>query len=180
MARIEAKGDSMTFGIGDVVVHPLRGAGVVEQIQERQWHGRNAVYYRIALLCQPGTSVMIPASAAAEVGLRRVVSQATLKKVWHVLCDVPRKLPPDHKDRYKVLEEKLHTGNVFKVAEAVRDMAWRQKQRGRLTLKGTRIYEKAIMLLAGEAAAVDGIDLIEAEARVRTTLRENLSVVTVM
>ncbi len=170
----------MTFEAGDLVVHPIRGAGVVERVQERHWHGRNAVYYRIALLCQPGTSVMIPASAAAEVGLRPAVSQATLRKVWRVLRGVPRKLPPDHKDRYELLKQKLHTGDVFNVAEAVRDMAWRQMQEGHLTLKGKRIYDKAIMLLAGEAAAVDGIDLIEAEARVRTTLRENLSAVTVM
>ena len=118
---------------------------------------------------------MVPAKTAEEIGLRPAMSQTKLKKMWRVLCGDPRKLPKDHKDRYAVIEEKLHTGDAFEVAEAVRDMAWRRKQEGKLTTKGKRIYEEALMLLAGEIAAVQEIEMEEAEGQVYARLQERLS-----
>jgi CarD family transcriptional regulator len=165
----------MAFKTGDAVFHPVRGAGVVTDIQDRKLDGEKRRYYKIDLLGQPGTKVMVPESTAKEIGLRHAMSQAKLKKVWCVLRDDPQKLPKDHKDRYAVIEEKLHTGDVFEVAEAVRDMAWRRKQAGKFTTKGKRIYEEAVMLLAGEIAAVKEIEMEEAEGQVHAKLRESLA-----
>jgi RNA polymerase-interacting CarD/CdnL/TRCF family regulator len=164
----------MAFKTGDAVFHPVRGAGVVTAIKDRKWDGKKRRYYTIELLGHPGTSVMVPASMAKEIGLRHAMSQAKLKKVWRVLRGVPRKLPKDHKDRYAVIEEKLHSGDTFEVAEAVRDMAWRRHEQGRLTTKGKRIYEEALMLLAGEIAAVREIEMEEAEGQVYERLQERL------
>ena len=165
----------MVFKTGDAVFHPVRGAGVVTGIESRKWDGKKRRYYTIKLLGHPGTKVMVPANTAEEIGLRHAMSQTKLKKVWHVLRDDPRKLPKDHKDRYAVIEEKLHTGDAFEVAEAVRDMAWRRKQEGKLTTRGKRIYEEALMLLAGEIAAVQEIEMEEAEGQVYARLQERLA-----
>ena len=165
----------MVFKTGDAVFHPVRGAGVVTGIESRKWDGKKRRYYTIKLLGHPGTKVMVPANTAEEIGLRHAMSQTKLKKVWRVLRDDPRKLPKDHKDRYAVIEEKLHTGDTFEVAEAVRDMAWRRKQVGKLTTKGKRIYEEALMLLAGEIAAVQEIEMEEAEGQVYARLQERLA-----
>jgi CarD family transcriptional regulator len=165
----------MAFKTGDAVFHPTRGAGVVIGIEDRKWDGEKRLYYTIDLLGHPGTKVKIPASTAKEIGLRHAMSQTKLKKVWHVLRDNPQKLPKDHKDRYAAIEEKLHTGDAFEVAEAVRDMAWRRKQEGKLTTKGKRIYEEALTLLAGEIAAVQEIELEEAEGQVYQRLQESLA-----
>jgi RNA polymerase-interacting CarD/CdnL/TRCF family regulator len=164
----------MVFKTGDAVFHPVRGAGVITGIKDRKRDGEKRRYYTIELLGHPGTRVMIPASTAEKVGLRPAVSQAKLKKVWRVLGDNPEKLPKDHKERYATIEEKLHTGDTFEVAEAVRDMAWRREQEGRLTTKGKRIYEEAVMLLAGEIAAVQEIEVAEAEGQVHAKLQEHL------
>jgi len=164
----------MVFKTGDAVFHPVRGAGVVTAIKDRKWDGGKRRYYAIALLGHPGTSVMVPASTAEEIGLRHAMSMAKLKKVWRVLRGAPQKLPKDHKDRYAVIEEKLHTGDTFEVAEAVRDMAWRRHEQGKLTTKGKRIYEEALMLLAGEIAAVQEIEMEEAEGQVYERLQERL------
>jgi CarD family transcriptional regulator len=166
----------MAFKTGDAVVHPIRGAGVVEWVEERRWRGDNDVYYKINLLGQPGTKVMIPQYAAEEIGLRPVISRAKLKDVWGVLGDDPEKLPTDHKARYKMVEEKLHTGNVFKLAEAVRDMAWRRQEKGHLTTTGKRLYDEGVKLLAGEVAAVQGVDVMDAEVQVKTRLREGIAI----
>jgi CarD family transcriptional regulator len=162
------------FKAGDAIVHPVRGAGVVVRIEEREWRGSANLYYRIKLLGQPTSSLMVPISTAETIGLRRAVSRSKLDRVWCVLCSDPGTLPADHKDRYQVLEDKLHAGDVLQVAEAVRDMAWRQKQEGSLTTRGKRMYEEGMMLLAGELAASQDIDLMDAEAQIRAKLGESL------
>ncbi|MDY7077411.1 MAG: CarD family transcriptional regulator [Chloroflexota bacterium] len=163
------------FKAGDAIIHPVRGAGVVVRVEERQWRGSNDLYYRIKLLGQPSIGLMIPVSAAKTLGLRRVIPRSGLSRVWRVLRADPRTLPAEHKERYKLLEDKLHTGDVFQVAEVVRDMAWRQQRKGRLTTTGKRRYEEGMRILSGEIAAVQGVDLDDAEAQVSATLRESLS-----
>lgn len=168
------------FKAGDAIVHPIRGAGVVERVVERQWRGSNDLYYRIKLLSQPGTKLMIPTGAAEKLGLRPAIPRARLKKVWRVLSADPKTLPDKHKERYALLQDKLHAGDVFRVAEAVRDMTWRRQRRGNLTTTGKRLYEEGMGILAGEIAAVQGLDMGDAEAQVRERLSESLSPVTVM
>jgi len=163
------------FKVGDTIVHPIRGAGVVTHIEERQWRGSSDLYYRIRLLSQPDTKLMIPISTAETLGLRRAIPRSKLKRVWRVLRAGPNTLPTEHNKRYQVLKERLHAGDVFQVAEAVRDIAWRRQQNGRLTTRGQRMYEEGMKLLAGEIAAAQGIDLNDAEAQVAQRLRENLS-----
>jgi CarD family transcriptional regulator len=160
----------MNFKAGDAVVHRIRGAGVVIGVEERQWRGSNEMYYRIQLLNSPNCRLMIPASAAEEIGLRHPISQSKLKQVWCVLLGDPRTLPTDHKERYELLVAKLDTRDVLQLAEVVRDMAWRQRHKGRLTTRGKRIYEDGITRLAGEIAVVQEIELVDAEAEIREKL----------
>ena len=163
------------FQAGDAIVHPVRGAGVVERIEEREWHGSSNQYYRIKLLGQPGTSLMIPVSAAGRIGLRRAASRTRLKQVWRVLGGEPEELPAEHKVRYALLYEKLHAGDVLQVAEAVRDMAWRRKREGNLTTQGKRIYEEGMRILSGEIAASQATEIADAESEVREKLTEILA-----
>jgi RNA polymerase-interacting CarD/CdnL/TRCF family regulator len=164
------------FKEGDAVVHPIRGAGVIRCVEERRWRGAEALYYRIGLLSQPTSSLMIPVGSAKELGLRRAVSRSRLSQVWKVLDTDPEKLPTEHKERYQLLEDKLHAGDVLQVAEAVRDMAWRRHREGRLTTRGKRMYEEGMTLLAGEIAAAKGIGIEDAEVQVRDRLLESFQV----
>ncbi len=163
------------FEAGDPVIHPIRGAGVVLGVEERSRQDGSRQYYRIRLLSEPGTTVMIPVDVADELGLREAIPRSKLGRVWRVFHARPGTLPTDHKARYKVLEERLHTGDVLQVAEAVRDIAWHQEREGRLTTVGKRIYERGLALLAGEVAAAQGTDLSEAEAQVRAELQQGMS-----
>jgi len=154
------------FKVGDVVVHPARGAGVIAGIEEFERNGNPRRYYRIELVAKPGISLMVPIKEAETIGLRHAVSQSKLSKVWHVLRACPRALPDDHKKRYGLLEERLRSGDILQVAEAVRDLIWRQREIG-LTGKGRRFLQRALTVLAGEIAAVQGIGVEEAEAQIR-------------
>lgn len=160
------------FDTGDTIVHPTHGVGIVVDIKERKWRGNNSLYYEIELLGrEPSVSLMVPVEAAGTIGLRHAITEAKLKQVWRVLRSNPETLPTDHKTRYRFLKEKLYTGDVFQVAEIVRDLAWRQ-QKNHLTARGKRVYKEGLMFLAGEVAAAQGIDVAEATTQVRTKLRE--------
>lgn len=163
------------FKPGDAIVHPARGAGIVTGVKERQFRGGSRLYYSIALLDGMGTHVMVPTDVAETLGLRRAIRQSGLKQVWRVLVGDSESLPTEYKDRRKLLEDKLGSGDTLQVAEMVRDMAWRRWRRGKVTAAGRRLYDKGVMLLAGEIAAVRGIELASAELEVQARLRESLS-----
>lgn len=163
------------FKTGDAIVHPIRGAGVVVGTVERKQQGEKVHYFRIKLLGQPDTRLMVPSRSVDKIGLRHAVSRAGLKKMWRVLLSDPEMLPDEHKERYQVLRDKLSTGDTYQVAEVVRDMAWRQQQKGHLTTVGKQMYEDGLMLLAGEIAAVRGVEFADAERLVRTRLVEGQS-----
>jgi CarD family transcriptional regulator len=173
--REQGEGRDKVFQAGDAIVHPIRGAGVIVRIEERMWRGGNSLYYRIKLLDQPTTRLMIPTSEADTLGLRPAIAQSEVDRVWRVLGSKPQSLPSNHKERYKVLEDKLYAGDVFQIAEVVRDMAWRRQMEGSLTTVGKRRYDESVRMLAGELAAVQGIDVSDAEAQILEKVRASLA-----
>jgi CarD family transcriptional regulator len=160
------------FKIGDPVVHPVHGAGVVEVLEERDVGGRNDQYYRIKLLSQPASNLIVPTRSAGTLGLRRAIARSRLGRVWRILRSAPESLPSDHKKRYELVQDKLQGGDVLQIAEAVRDMSWRQQQEGSLTTRGKRIFEDGMSLLVGELAAAQGIEMADAESQVRSRLEK--------
>jgi len=162
------------FHVGDAIVHPARGAGIVVGFGELQQHGISKRYYRIELLGYPGASLMVPVARAGKAGLRPAISPSRLKSVWRVLRAAPEPLPSDHKVRHSLLGERLSSGGTLETAKVVRDMYWRQRKESSLTGQGKRIYQRAMNLLASEIAAVQGIGLADAEAQIRVRLGEHL------
>jgi CarD family transcriptional regulator len=160
----------MEFKIGEAVVHPARGAGIVAGIEERSYHETPERYYRIALMNDPSSQLLLPVAKAEEVGLRRAVVGKGMDEVWDTLNAQPEALPVEAKARNAQMQEKLQTGDVIQVAEVVRDMTWNQREAGR---SGNRIYEEGMALLSGEIAAVEGIGLPEAQTKVREALKDD-------
>jgi CarD family transcriptional regulator len=158
------------FKPGDTIVHPVRGAGTVIRLMKRPRQGNTEMYYKVKLLAHPDVSLMVPTSAADTLGLRHTIPRSQIKKVWRVLHTAPQELPTRHKERYKVLEGKLRTGDIFQVAEAVRDMDWRYQRQGKMTTKGKRLYDEGMDILAAEIAAVRGVDLLVAQTQIMEKL----------
>ncbi len=162
------------FEPGDAVVHPKLGAGIVTGYKEFEALGGVNRYYEIELFRKTDTSLMVPVKKAKERGIRPASSEARLQRVLEILSDDPKILPKNHKRRHKVLREKLQSGDVFEVAEAIRDLAWRRRRRDGLTTRGRRIYRKAMHMLSGEIAAVEDIEVAQAEARVQAVIQKSL------
>lgn len=157
------------FEVGDAVVHPTHGAGVVEEINERTQRGKRQEYYTIRLLSQTRTHVMLPVQKAENIGVRKAIARSRLDELWAVLEGEGQSLPDNNKTRYRLLHEKIGTMDPLKVAEVVRDMVWRRREKP-LKVRGKQIYRKALRFLISEVAAAQTITISKAEAQVRSRL----------
>ena len=158
------------FKVGDTIVHPGYGAGVVTEIKERRSLGSGKRYYSLALLGQPETTVMGPVGNEEKVGLRRPILQSKIGQVWRVLRAAPQELPSNHEKRYALLRDRLEDGDVLRVAETLRDLAWRWEEKRHLTIRGKRLYETSLELLASEVAGAQGSDFETVEAQISKRL----------
>jgi RNA polymerase-interacting CarD/CdnL/TRCF family regulator len=164
------------FHIGDPVIHPDYGPGRVINIEQVSCLGAGKRYYEIELLDETGTQVWVPVPGAEESGLRAPVSVARLKQMWRALSARPEPLPHEHKERYAQIDPKLHSGDPIQLAEALRDLAWRRCQEGKLTKRGSDLYEHAIKKLAGELAVILDKGVQAVQAQISQRLNASLSV----
>jgi CarD family transcriptional regulator len=159
------------FKQGDAVVHPARGVGIVTSVEERQLHGTAEQYYTLELLDGLGTRVMIPVSAEDALGLRPGIEASQLRRVWSALKAEPKALPANYKERNRLVDERLSSGDIMEVAAVVRDLTTRERNQGELTTVTKRHLKRSLTMLAGEIAAALGIELEDAEAQIRARLR---------
>ncbi|WP_288783252.1 CarD family transcriptional regulator [uncultured Cutibacterium sp.] len=141
----------MTFNVGETVVYPNHGAAVIEDIETRTIKGEEKLYLVLRILGQNDLVVRVPASNLDLVGVRDVVDDEGLEKVFEVLRKTNVEEPSNWSRRYKANLEKLHSGNVLKVAEVVRDLWRRERDRG-LSAGEKRMLSKARQILLSELA----------------------------
>jgi CarD family transcriptional regulator len=118
---------------------------------------------------------MVPLDKEESVGLRQPISKDRLSRVWRILRGEPETLPDKHKERYAVIEDKLENGDLFQIAEVVRDLAWRREEKRKLTVVGGRLYETSLEFLASELAGVQGSDVDTAEAQIAERLEASMA-----
>ena len=141
----------MTFNVGETVVYPNHGAAVIEDIETRTIKGEEKLYLVLRILGQNDLVVRVPASNLDLVGVRDVVDDEGLENVFEVLRKTNVEEPSNWSRRYKANLEKLHSGNVLKVAEVVRDLWRRERDRG-LSAGEKRMLSKARQILLSELA----------------------------
>jgi RNA polymerase-interacting CarD/CdnL/TRCF family regulator len=162
------------FQIGDVVVHPGYGVGKVVEIEKLSCLGSDKRYYSIKLVDDAGTQVWVPVKEAEERGVRRPISRSQLGEIWRALCAKPQALPSEHQKRYGVVRQKVDDGDSLQIAEALRDLSWKDYHVRSLTSEGKRLYDKAMKLLATEVAVVQGSDRETVESELSRVLNENV------
>jgi CarD family transcriptional regulator len=138
----------MMFNIGDKVVYPMHGAGIIENIEEREISGAKLRYY-IIKLPMGDMKAMVPLDKVAEIGLRQVVAEAEVGKVFEVLKADTTKMPSNWNHRYRENMEKIKSGSIYQIAEVVRNLAVRDRQKG-LSTGEKKMYENARRILLSE------------------------------
>jgi CarD family transcriptional regulator len=136
------------FEVGDKVVYPHHGAGVVSRRERTEVGGRVREYLTIQILYNDMT-VMVPADNAERAGLRRVISEDEVEAVLAVLRDDGSVMPGNWSRRFKHNREKIKTGDVFELAEVVRNLSIRDRARG-LSTGEKQMLTRAKRILASE------------------------------
>jgi len=160
----------MTFTVGETVVYPNHGAAVIEDIETRQIKGEDKLYLVLRIIGQNDLVVRVPACNLDLVGVRDVVDADGLERVFQVLRAEHTEEPTNWSRRYKANLEKLHSGNVIKVSEVVRDL-WRRDRDKGLSAGEKRMLAKARAILVAELALAEDV----AEERAAVMLDEVLA-----
>jgi CarD family transcriptional regulator len=144
----------MTFKVGETVVYPNHGAAVIEDIETRTIKGEDKLYLVLRIVAQNDLEIRVPACNLDLVGVRDVVDAEGLERVFDVLRAEHVEEPTNWSRRFKANMEKLHSGDVMKVAEVVRDLWRRDRERG-LSAGEKRMLGQARQVLVSEWARAE-------------------------
>ena len=152
----------MSFQVGDTVVYPHHGAATIQEIKKRAIKGEEKLYLKLQV-AHGDLVIEVPAENCDLVGVRDVVGEEGVEKVFNVLRAEFVEEPANWSRRYKANVEKLQSGDVIKVAEVVRDL-WRREQDRGLSTGEQRMLSKARQILVSELALAEKKEESEAEA----------------
>ena len=169
--EITAVLEHIEFELGDNVVYPHHGAGKILKKENRVMLGQERVYLTIKILHNDMT-VMVPSEKAAQVGLRRVIDEETVQKVLAVLQDDVSEMPKNWNRRFKHNRDKIKTGDIYELAEVVRNLAIREHQKG-LSTGEKQMFTRAKKILASELMYALEMDEDDAEQHLDDLLAES-------
>ncbi|MFM6981658.1 MAG: CarD family transcriptional regulator [Microbacteriaceae bacterium] len=158
----------MVFSVGETVVYPHHGAAKIIEITTRKFRGEDARFLKLKV-AQGELTIEVPETSVEEVGVRDVIDQEGLERVFGVLREPFIEEPTNWSRRYKANLEKLASGDVIKVSEVVRDL-WRREQDRGLSAGEKRMLAKARQILISELALAEKTDEERASARLDEVL----------
>lgn len=144
------------FNIGDKVVYPMHGAGIIEAIEEQEVLGEIRKYY-IMRMPIGDMKVMIPINNSKGAGLRQVIDEEGVKKVLSILNDKSTSVSQNWNQRYRNNLEKIKSGNIYEVAEVVKNLMLRENEKG-LSTGERKMLENARQILISELVLARGIE----------------------
>jgi CarD family transcriptional regulator len=161
------------FKIGDRLVYPNHGVGVIETIQESLLEGAPHPCYQVRLLGN-NSRVMVPLRNSDRIGLRPLTKRQELGGVFRVLEDTQVESNGDWKGRYKQNLDKMRSGRLTEIADVLKNLSWVQKQKA-LSFREKKMYERARYLIVSEIAQVNGIPELDVEREVERAIDRSLA-----
>jgi CarD family transcriptional regulator len=144
------------FKVGDKVVYPHHGAGTIVKKEKRVVLGEKREYLTIKILHNDMT-VNVPSENAEAVGLRQVIDEEMVKKVTKALTGGGTAMPKNWNRRFKHNRDKMKTGDIFELAEVVRNLSLRDHEKG-LSTGEKQMFVKAKKILASELMYAKALD----------------------
>ena len=156
-------GSSMPFDVGDKVVYPHHGAATIEKREKMEAFGETREYL-VLRLAYGDLTLKVPADNTDSVGLREVINDEEVEEVFAVLRKKEARMPTNWSRRFKNHVEKLKSGDIYQVAEVVRNLSLRDKEKG-LSAGEKRMLAKARQILVSELTFALNVNEEEAERR---------------
>lgn len=147
------------YSVGDKVVHPQHGAATIKKKVRQELDGRKRDYFQLEIATEQLT-VLIPVDTSEDL-IRPVISKTRSREVLKSLKGEPEEAGANWSRWYKVLNEKMTSGDIFQVAEVVRDLSYAQQTKG-ISPALKRMLSKARLTLSSELAFSLGVDEEEA------------------
>jgi CarD family transcriptional regulator len=155
---------AVIFKIGDKVVYPNHGVGVIEQIMNASSSGIDNTFYQLRILANDST-VLVPTSNTTQVGLRKVLSKKDVEKVFKVLRCGKVEITSDWKGRFQENSDKMRTGDIFEVARVLKNLSYLSKSKN-LSYRERKMLDKSKYLIVSEIAEVANMPEDQIEAKV--------------
>ncbi len=162
------KAVSLSFEVGDKVVYPHHGAAIIEDRERREDFGEEKEYF-VLKIAYGDLTVRVPVDLAEEVGLRDVINDEEVEEVFAVLGKKDARMPTNWSRRYKNHVEKLKSGDIYQVAEVVRNLTIRDNDKG-LSAGERRMLAKARQILVSELTFALSVTPEDAEGRLDKAL----------
>ncbi len=168
--------ENIEFELGDNVVYPHHGAGQILKKERRKMLGGEEREYLTIKILHNDMTVMVPCENAGVAGLRRVIDEETVQKVLAVLADDVSEMPKNWNRRFKHNRDKIKTGDIYELAEVVRNLAIREHEKG-LSTGEKQMFTRAKKILASELMYALDKDEDEAEQHLDDLLADSAGVV---
>ncbi len=142
----------MKFKVGDKVIYPNQGVGIIETVCKKNIAGRQEVFYELKIASNKST-VMIPVGNASHVGLRKLSSEKQLQTLFEILAKDFSAPERNWKSRYKDNVLKMRTGSIFEVAQVLKNLYFLSFQKS-LSFREKKMFDRARQLIVSEIATV--------------------------
>jgi len=153
------------YKIGDKVVYPMHGAGIIDKIEDRHILNETRSYYVLKFEVG-GMKVMVPVDNVAKSGLRKVISKDEYNKVMDSFKgEIEVEDSTNWNRRYRENMDKIKTGGVFETAEVVKTLVLREKRKG-LSSGEKKMLITAMQILVSELSVVGGIKASDLEKKI--------------
>lgn len=156
------------FCVGDKIVHPLHGAGVIESIVEERV-GRESVQFYVFKMPVSGLTLKIPTENCDMIGIRPVMDAEQLEAVLAGIPALRADMTTNWNHRYRENMERIKSGDLLEVAGVIKALMQRDKLRG-LSTGERKMLHNAKQILLSEIVLVEGVEFAEADARVTAAM----------
>ena len=163
----------MTFQVGDKVIYPNHGLGVVERIEDKTILGTTCGFYHLRIIANE-TTVLVPLANAEGVGLRRAITDQEVERLFGRLGDGKIDDHQNWKGRFKDNSDKMRTGDIYDVADVLKSLTFLAKSKS-LSFREKRMLDRAKFLIISEVSEVMRETAISIEGRVDRALERCFS-----
>ena len=150
----------MMFNVGDKIVYPMHGAGIIEAIEEKSVCNEKQSYYIIKM---PGeVKVMVPTAKAEDIGVRNIIDSETAGKVINILEQESTEMSVKWNKRYRDNMDKMKSGDIYEIADVLRNLSFKQKEKG-LSTGEKKMLNNAKQILVSELVLAEHASQEEVE-----------------
>ncbi|MGD8377481.1 MAG: CarD family transcriptional regulator [Acidobacteriota bacterium] len=161
------------FKIGDKVVYPNHGVGVIQEIESKTFGEAEGTFYSLRILANDST-VLVPTGNTEQVGLRPIITKRQIPKVYRVLQNGEIAITGDWKGRYQENCEKMRTGSIVDVATVFKNLTFLSQSKN-LSYRERKMLDKAKYLIVSEIAEVQSLAETDVEAQVDEAVSKSLA-----